>query len=86
MVFVQIRSVMVLSSRHTSSTGMFAVFAHATVAGGDMAPTREREGSASVKSFRGFKGTDAAMDAPVLEVMSCGLGDWLTVSESWMFG
>ena len=38
-VFVEIRSVMVLSTGHTTSTGVLAVFAYAAVAGGDVAAT-----------------------------------------------
>ena len=36
MVFVEIGSVMVLSTGHTTSTGMLSVFANAAVAGGDV--------------------------------------------------
>ena len=39
MVFVQIGSVMVLSTRHTPSTGMLSVFANAAVASGDVTAT-----------------------------------------------
>lgn len=37
MVFVEIRSVVVLATGHAATTGVFAVFAHAAVAGGDVA-------------------------------------------------
>ena len=37
MVFIEVRSVVMLSSGHTTSTGMLAVFANTSVAGGDMA-------------------------------------------------
>ena len=39
MVFVEIGSVMVLSTRHTTSTGMLSVFADAAVASGDVTAT-----------------------------------------------
>ena len=39
MVFVEICSVVVLSTRHTTSTGMLSVFANAAVASGDMTAT-----------------------------------------------
>ena len=42
MVFVEIGPVMMLSTRHTTSTGMLSVFANAAVASGDMtAASRE---------------------------------------------
>lgn len=37
MVFVEIRTVMMLSTGHTTSTGMLAVLADTSVTGGDMA-------------------------------------------------
>ena len=39
MVFVEIRSMMMLSTRHTTSTGMLSVFPNAAVASGDVAAT-----------------------------------------------
>ena len=39
MVFVEVGSVMVLSTRHTTSTGMLSVFADAAVASGDVTAT-----------------------------------------------
>ena len=38
MVLVDVRPVMVLSTSHTTTTGMLAVLAHSAVAGGDMTP------------------------------------------------
>ena len=38
MVFIEIGSVMVLTTGHTTTTGMLAVLAYTTVTGGDMAP------------------------------------------------
>ena len=38
-VFVEIRSVMMLSTSHTSSTRVFAMLSHTTVAGGDITST-----------------------------------------------
>lgn len=43
MVLVDIRSVMVLATSHTTTTWVLSVLAYTTVAGGDMAATR-REG------------------------------------------
>lgn len=37
MVFVEIRTVVMLSSCHTTSTGMLAMFAYTAVTGGDVA-------------------------------------------------
>lgn len=37
MVFIEICAVMMLSSSHTTSTGMLAMLANTSVAGGDMA-------------------------------------------------
>jgi hypothetical protein len=42
MVFVEIGSVMVLSTSHTTSTGMLTVLADTTVAGGDVAAAARR--------------------------------------------
>lgn len=39
MVFVEISSVMMLSTRHTTATRMLSVFANAAVASGDMTAT-----------------------------------------------
>ena len=39
MVFVEVGSVMVLSTRHTTSTGMLSVFANAAMASGDVTAT-----------------------------------------------
>lgn len=38
-VFVEIRSMMMLATGHTTSTGVFAVLAYTAMAGGDMAAT-----------------------------------------------
>jgi len=37
MIFIEVRSVVMLSSGHTTSTGMLAMLANTSVAGGDMA-------------------------------------------------
>ena len=37
-VLVEVRSVMMLPTSHTSSTGMFAMLSYTTVASGDIAP------------------------------------------------
>jgi hypothetical protein len=42
MVFIHIRSVMMLTTSKTSTTGMLAVLAYTTVSGGDMAATVRR--------------------------------------------
>lgn len=42
MVFIHIRSVVMLTTSKTSTTGMLAVLAYTTVSGGDMAATRRR--------------------------------------------
>ena len=42
MVFIHIRSVMMLATSKTSTTGMLTVLAYTTVSGGDMAATMGR--------------------------------------------
>ncbi len=44
-VFVEVRPVVVLSSCHTASTGMFSVLANTAVAGGDVAAAVKGEGA-----------------------------------------
>lgn len=41
MVFIEIGSVMMLTTGHTTTTGMLAVLAYTTVTGGDMTPAVE---------------------------------------------
>lgn len=43
MVFVEIGSVMMLSTSHTTTTGMLSMFAYTAAAGGDVAATVERD-------------------------------------------
>lgn len=38
-VFIQVRTVMVLATGHTASTGMLAMLAHTAMAGGDVPAT-----------------------------------------------
>ena len=40
MVFVDVRSVMMLATSHTTTTWMLSMLAYTTVTGGDMAATR----------------------------------------------
>lgn len=42
-VFIEIGTVMMLSTGHTTTTGMLSVFANTAVAGGDVAATVEEE-------------------------------------------
>ena len=46
MVLVDVRAVMVLATSHTTTTWVLPVLAYTTVAGGDMAATREEGKSA----------------------------------------
>lgn len=39
MVFINVRSMMMLTTCHSSTTGVLAMLADAAVAGGDMTPT-----------------------------------------------
>ena len=56
MILVEIRAVVVLSTRHTATTGMFSMFANTAMAGGDVTATK-KEGEKSVSlAIRNMEG------------------------------
>jgi ABC-type branched-subunit amino acid transport system ATPase component len=50
MVFIQVRPVVMLTTSHTTTTGMLAVLSHTTVTGGDVTAAVEEELSAFLRS------------------------------------
>lgn len=44
-VFIEIRSMVVLTTRHTASTGVLSMFADTTMTGGDVAAAMQEKGS-----------------------------------------